>query len=283
LSSDTRLLVIAPHPDDEVLGAGGLMQLARDAGGAVRVVYLTDGDGFTQGVAMESRRLSIADFREYGRRRRIEARSALAALGINDSAAVFLSFPDQGLCKLLRTYWSDQRAAYRSPYTRLDRPPSSGMLVPQTEYRGEDLTQELATVIDTFRPTIIAVPRKEDQHPDHSAAWFFFAEALGDVARDDPGFAPDVLTYVVHFNDWPFEVNAAALYPPPGLASGASGWVRVPLTPSQTRAKRAALRRYRTQVHAMGWFLEGFVRSNEIFSRPSSTHVVLPLKYSPCW
>ena len=42
----TRLLLIAPHPDDEVLGAGGLMQRVRATGGAVRVVYLTDGDGY---------------------------------------------------------------------------------------------------------------------------------------------------------------------------------------------------------------------------------------------
>ena len=45
----TRLLVIAPHPDDEVLGAGGLMQRVKATGGAVRVVYLTDGDGYPGG------------------------------------------------------------------------------------------------------------------------------------------------------------------------------------------------------------------------------------------
>ena len=49
----TRLLVIAPHPDDEVLGAGGLMQRVHATGGAVRVVYLTDGEGYPEGV-MES-------------------------------------------------------------------------------------------------------------------------------------------------------------------------------------------------------------------------------------
>src|SRR5712691_10451751 len=42
----TRLLVIAPHPDDDVLGAGGLMQRVRAGGGSVRVVYLTDGEGY---------------------------------------------------------------------------------------------------------------------------------------------------------------------------------------------------------------------------------------------
>ena len=49
----TRLLVIAPHPDDEVLGAGGLMQRVKASGGTVRVVYLTDGDGYPEGVKEE--------------------------------------------------------------------------------------------------------------------------------------------------------------------------------------------------------------------------------------
>ena len=44
---------------------------------------------------------------------------------------------------------------------------------------------------------------------------------------------------------------------------------RVTLTPEEVRAKRAALRRYRTQMHAMRSFLESFARSNEVFSRPA--------------
>lgn len=39
----TRLVVVAPHPDDEVLGVGGLMQRAADAGVEVVVVAVTDG------------------------------------------------------------------------------------------------------------------------------------------------------------------------------------------------------------------------------------------------
>jgi len=37
-------MVVAPHPDDEVLGAGGLIQQAVAAGAEVRIVYLTNGD-----------------------------------------------------------------------------------------------------------------------------------------------------------------------------------------------------------------------------------------------
>src|SRR5258707_13461996 len=48
--ADTRLLIFAPHPDDEVLAAGGFIQRVRDAGGTVRVVYITSGDAYTDSV-----------------------------------------------------------------------------------------------------------------------------------------------------------------------------------------------------------------------------------------
>ncbi len=40
-----RLLVVAPHPDDESLGCGGLIARAADAGREVVVAVLTDGAG----------------------------------------------------------------------------------------------------------------------------------------------------------------------------------------------------------------------------------------------
>ncbi|MDA0565897.1 PIG-L family deacetylase [Streptomonospora sp. S1-112] len=42
--SQQRLLVIAPHPDDETLGCGGLMHKAKAAGAQVYVQFLTVGD-----------------------------------------------------------------------------------------------------------------------------------------------------------------------------------------------------------------------------------------------
>src|SRR3972149_8324226 len=38
------LLVIAPHPDDEVIGCGGLIKKIKDSGGQVYVLYITVGD-----------------------------------------------------------------------------------------------------------------------------------------------------------------------------------------------------------------------------------------------
>jgi len=280
----TRLLVIAPHPDDEVLGAAGLIQRVRTTGGNVHVVYLTDGDGYPEGVQVEDHveAPSASDYLGYGRRRRREARAALGTLGVPADAHTFLSFPDGGLCRLMRTYWSERRPAYRSPYTRLDRPPRSEILVPETEYRGEDLSQELAEVIGDFRPTMILVPRREDQHADHCASWFFVSDALEVVERVHPEYHTDLLNYIVHFNAWPFEDNARQLAPPPGLRGGISGWMELTLTPAEQRAKRAAAQAYQTQEKVMSWFLNGFVRANEVFSRPAPPHVVLPSRRNLC-
>jgi len=280
----TRLLVIAPHPDDEVLGAGGLMQRVKSTGGTVRVVYLTDGDGYPEGVKEEDHveAPTAKDYLGYGKQRRREARAALVRLGLADAFQTFLGFPDGGLCRLTREYWSDRRAAYRSPYTRLNRPPKGEMLRPATQYRGEDLSQELALIIGDFNPTMIAVPRREDQHADHCAAWYFLNDALNDVRRVHPEFTTDEINYIVHFNTWPFEEEGPRLDPPPGLRGGASGWMRLALTPAETRSKRQALRRFTTQMHVMDWFLDGFARSNEVFSRPRPFRVILPSRRSPC-
>jgi LmbE family N-acetylglucosaminyl deacetylase len=280
----TRLLVVAPHPDDEVIGAGGLMQRVHVGGGAIRVVYLTNGEGYPEGAALDEhrKRPTAADFRDYGRKREREAKTALGALNLGDYTPTFLNFPDGGLTKLMRSYWSDRRAAYRSPYTRRDRPRESTRLVPATEYRGEDLTQELAQIIGDFRPTMVVVPRSEDQHADHCASWFFVADALTDVRRVHTGYSADVVNYIVHWYSWPFDNDGPRLDPPPKLRGGASGWMTLPLTVAEARAKHLALRSYRTQMEVMSWFLDGFARGNELFTRPASSSVVLPARRELC-
>src|SRR6185503_19866234 len=103
-----------------------------------------------------------------------------------------------------------------------------------------------------------------------------------DVRRVHSEYSVDLLNYIVHFNAWPFEDEERRLEPPPGLRGGASGWMTFPLTPAVLRNKRAALRRYESQMKTMDWFLDGFARSNEMFSRPPSTRVVLPSRRNLC-
>src|SRR3990167_7683423 len=67
-----RLLVIAPHPDDEVIGCGGLIAKIKEAGGKVYVLFLTVGDtrDFTkEGLSTAKERIAeietVAKFLKY--------------------------------------------------------------------------------------------------------------------------------------------------------------------------------------------------------------------------
>ena len=91
-------MMIAPHPDDESLDAGVLLQRAVAARSAVRIVYATDGDDnpWPQRLLEKRWRLNDADRARWGKRRRKEAIAALSMLGLSGAHARFLGLPDQG-------------------------------------------------------------------------------------------------------------------------------------------------------------------------------------------
>ncbi len=86
LDSCRRLVLIAPHPDDEVLGVGGLLALATASGIDVRIVAVTDGDASHPG----SPTLTPAALAHV---RPQESARALAILGL-DTVATRLGLPD---------------------------------------------------------------------------------------------------------------------------------------------------------------------------------------------
>ncbi|WP_439380137.1 bifunctional PIG-L family deacetylase/class I SAM-dependent methyltransferase [Amycolatopsis lexingtonensis] len=85
-----RALVVAAHPDDETLGASGLLQRLHAAGTAVTLVVATDGEAaFPDSSPFERR--------ELGRTRRRELRDSLRAQGLSDVEPVWLGLPDSAL------------------------------------------------------------------------------------------------------------------------------------------------------------------------------------------
>jgi LmbE family N-acetylglucosaminyl deacetylase len=159
-----RILVIAPHPDDESIGTGGLLKRARAAGADVRVIFCTSGDDNPWPQRAIERRVFISTSARlrWAARRRDEARAALRFLLGYDDAALFLNLPDQGVTRLLL-------------------------------HGGEQAIATLRAEFAALRPTIVVLPSADDAHPDHSAmnvlARFAFTGALHECR---------VLTYVVH-------------------------------------------------------------------------------------
>ena len=163
-SGQTRLLVVAPHPDDETIATGLLIQQVRAAGGEVGILLLTGGDNNPWPQRWLERRVRIgaADRRRWGQRRHAEMLQALERLGLPASALESMGWPDMGL--------------------------SDGVLQP-----GGAAVSSLAAAIGRFRPSLIAVPSIDDRHPDHGTAHVLVRLAL--AGQHD---SPRLLTYLVH-------------------------------------------------------------------------------------
>lgn len=126
------ILVLAPHPDDETAGAGGLIARSTASGAAVFILFLTDG-------APRRRRFFARGFpgsrREYRAVRRREALAATALLGVPASRLIFSTIPDLEL-------GSHRRTAAR----------------------------RLAATMAAVRPRTLLAPAGENGHPDHDIA-----------------------------------------------------------------------------------------------------------------
>ena len=188
----TRLLVIAPHPDDEALGAAGLIQRVVTAGGSVRVILMTSGDAFPEGVeaARHIRRPRPRDFRSYGDLREREATSAMQRLGLSRAQLLFPGFPDGGLCLHRVELPVGKARPFDSPFTKRDEPPVYERLIPGVKYRGSDIRREIERVLVGYRPTLVALPHVEDDHPDHCSTHIFVREALDAVVASHQNRPP---------------------------------------------------------------------------------------------
>lgn len=134
------MLVLAPHPDDEALATGGLLQRSSGIGASIRVVFITDGEDnpWPQRAADRLWRIGPQERARWSARRRSEALRSLRMLGLEPDHASFLGFPDQRLTSLL--------------------------------VAGDaGLGRALRELLDEWSPTHVFYPSAHDHHPDHSA------------------------------------------------------------------------------------------------------------------
>lgn len=125
------ITILAPHPDDESLGCGGLIRAARDRDVPVTIVVLSDGTGSHPGSSSyPAERLRAL--------REAEALAAAGVLGVPSDNVHFLRLPDR--------------------------------FVPSGGPAAEAAVAQLADHIRRSGSDFVAVTWEEDPHCDHKAA-----------------------------------------------------------------------------------------------------------------
>ena len=160
-----RILFVAPHPDDESLGGGGLLQRAFDARIPVRILFATNGDNnpWAQRFWERRWRIGLKERVRWGKRRQQEALAAIASLGGPAECVKFLNFQDQSITSLLMQGSQELFAAF-------------------------------ANEIRAFNPSILVIPTMLDAHPDHSALCVTITLVLNSIGNS----GIRVWEYLVH-------------------------------------------------------------------------------------
>lgn len=258
------LLVIVPHPDDELLGPAALLAQTR---GRKTVVTVTEGDGFRVAVSLHSGRAHPrpGDYERFAGRRTAEQATALSRMfGSHSVRVIRLGFPDRGLEAMM-----DRRGIYTSPYTR-DRRTEPESFEPGTPHEAASLYRALKEVIRTERPTLVVAPHPSDSHPDHHALAGLVDLAVTDLKRE--GGLPRrarLYRFLVHRGGWPKprgEHPALPLLPPTTFRRTDSQWYRLPIPSGTRRQLRAAISAHRTQMALLRPVLLAFVRQNALLA-----------------
>jgi len=274
------LLVFAPHPDDEVIGAGGVALQAIAAGKTVRIVFVTNGDGYPRAASALLHtpipELGPSDFVSLAGARQREAVAAAKLIGIDLSCLVFLGYPDAGLAGICAAGLGDSVA---SPFTGMTSTYGPAHTDYHTQAHGRpglyarsEIAADVGEILRESQPASVYVTGAADDHPDHKAAF-----ALVDEAAASTGYAGRLFSFIAHSGengDWPwprgaapdaqFEAHRAAgtmypkdvPWPPP---------VRVALTPNQAAVKQRAIAAHSSQWTIDRQYLESFVKCEEVF------------------
>ena len=264
-ASTDRVLVLAPHPDDEVIGCGGVIQRCRAMGIPLRVVFFTYGDNNEWSFLFYRKHAVLlpSAVKRMGLLRHEEAVHAGFVLGLEPSQLVFLGYPDFGTYRIWMSHWGSD-PPFESMLTRVDHVPYENALRPGALYRGDEIMRDLAAVITGFKPTKVFVSHPADFNVDHRALNLFTRVTLWTLEKQ---LRPELYPYLVHFPKWPAPRGKHSALPlvPPAFLAPQIEWKTLVLTTNELAGKEEAILQHRTQYEYAAHYLESFIRTNELF------------------
>lgn len=130
ISKDPKMLIVAPHPDDEIIACGGIIQNAIRNAIGVSIVVITDGTA-CYGHETLSPKLRKS---EIGRIRQSESLQAGKYLGLGPNSYSWAQLPDGQL---------------------------------ESEDWLSTVSRRVTSVIERVRPQVVFIPSGVDRHSDH--------------------------------------------------------------------------------------------------------------------
>jgi len=267
IGKSDRILILAPHPDDETIGCGGIIQEAVSKGADIRIIYLTNGDHNQVAFIVYEKRLTFkkGEFIHMGEVRRSEAIKAMQLLGVDKKNLIFLGYPDFGTFTIFRNFWQTSRS-FKSFLTRISSVPYKENFSFGAPYKGESILADLEKILKDYKPNKIFVSHPADTNVDHKALYLFLQIALRDLGQEIP--KAHIYPYLIHHVGWPLPRHyhpQLSLEPPAQFLDSQVAWFRFELTSQQLDKKHQAILCYRSQTSSSAFYLLSFARRNELF------------------
>ena len=265
LVADDRLLVLVPHPDDDILSTAGTIQQALEKGLPVKVVFFTNGDYNETSFALYRKEITLdqTEALRLGETRREEALAAQGILGVTPEQIVFLGYPDGGGLEIFERHWGESEP-YRALLSGQDSVIYTFTQSPEAPFMGESIVADLKQVVEEFQPTKIITSHPGDVHPDHQSLPLYLQVALWGLEEE---ITPKVYHFITHYGRWPHPRGYQPEHPlePPAQYDVDNRWLILPITDEQRHKKLQALQAHKTQWGSGQPYLESVVRANELF------------------
>jgi len=293
------ILIVAPHPDDDVITAAGIAHTASD----VTVVYVTSGDACSG--------CTVSQVHDIARTRLGEAAAAQELLGQTTPDLIVLGYPDSWI----QAMWDpapfpnpEWNGGIDTTYVPSNVPGWAGVQTwyasrnggAEAAYTWANLVADLTDIINTVRPDHIFTTAKDvldnedeiddeegDRSNDHRHTNRAVVSALNAVTQAPVGYHAVVHDAVVHsqeqVNSWPSKSDPSQ---PVSKLTGMTQatWdaresfevpsvMQVPLTPDTwcsqnapaTNLKCDAILAHASQAGADGNFIQRFAHRDEVF------------------
>ena len=267
--AQAQLIVVSPHPDDDVIASAGVIRRALDRGETVYVVYATNGDAAGQST---------------GFLRQGEAVNAQSLLGTIEDRLIFLGYPDADLSTIRDEYLFGTGAPLTAANGISATYGNRGLgradyhtyrFGSAATYTWINMVTDLTDVFQQVRPRHIITTSQWDTHLDHKTTYYLVEAAINQAIAAVPGYNPTLHKTTVWPGSaaWPAAADPTAYFteiptfPPNPLIWSERESLDVPLSMQATtglNSKAEAIAAHQSQGGTDG-YIGRFIHKDEFF------------------